>query len=254
MAPYPTPIIMSRVTRACFLIGVACLTFSLTGCGIWQHARRAPLLEQTVAQLQANLEAEQAAHGTTRAELHALKATWQQNWQDLEGAREALERELHEELAASQAKLEMTERGLTVTLLDELLFDSGKTEIREDGQAVLDAVGTVMNEKISEGRIAVEGHTDDEPITHSGWRSNWELSTARATSVVHYLITEHQIDPERLLATGYGEFQPVALNDTPEGRQENRRVEIVLMPGRPTREASFVSPHSHTPSHESLIK
>jgi chemotaxis protein MotB len=78
--------------------------------------------------------------------------------------------------------------------------------------------------------VGIEGHTDNIPIARSGWKSNWELSSARALAVLHYLEKEEKISPERLSAIGYGEFQPVASNDTKDGRQANRRVEIVIMP------------------------
>ena len=75
----------------------------------------------------------------------------------------------------------------------------------------------------------IEGHTDNQPIKRSGWKSNWELSTARALSVLHYL-SEKSVAEPRLAATGYGEYKPVATNDAREGRQKNRRVEIVILP------------------------
>ncbi|MFH1782408.1 MAG: OmpA family protein, partial [Candidatus Omnitrophota bacterium] len=78
--------------------------------------------------------------------------------------------------------------------------------------------------------IGIEGHTDNEPIKYSGWKSNWELSTARATSVLHYIVDERGIAPERVSATGHGEFKPVSSNDTEDGKRQNRRVEIVVLP------------------------
>jgi chemotaxis protein MotB len=94
----------------------------------------------------------------------------------------------------------------------------------------LDKVAAVLTTTVSDLNIGIEGHTDNVPIKYSGWKSNWELSTARALSVLHYLEDSKNIDPKRLSATGYGEFQPVTVNDTPEGRQKNRRVEIVILP------------------------
>ena len=78
--------------------------------------------------------------------------------------------------------------------------------------------------------IGIEGYTDDVPIKYSGWKSNWELSTARSLSVLHFLVNEKGISPERLSAIGFGEYRPVASNDTKEGRKLNRRVEIVIQP------------------------
>ena len=153
---------------------------------------------------------------------------------------QTLEEEL-ERLAGIKAELEsklkgvqgvslsMQDRGLVVTFLDEILFDSGKDKIREEAFASLDKVCGVIVDKASDLDIGVEGHTDNEPIKHSGWESNWELSTARANSVVYYLDGKG-VDPGRLAAIGYGEHRPVVSNDTPEGRRSNRRVEIVILP------------------------
>jgi chemotaxis protein MotB len=78
--------------------------------------------------------------------------------------------------------------------------------------------------------VGIEGHTDNEPIRHSGWKSNWELSANRALSVLHYLVDNRGISPTRLSALAYGEFHPVTSNDAKQGRQLNRRVEIVILP------------------------
>ena len=125
--------------------------------------------------------------------------------------------------------LSMQDRGLVITFLDEILFDSGKAKIRPEADPVLDKVTSVITTKAADLNIGIEGHTDNAPIKYSGWKSNWELSTARATSVLHYLIDKGVL-PEKLAAIGYGEFRPVASNDTPEGQRKNRRVEIVILP------------------------
>ncbi len=125
--------------------------------------------------------------------------------------------------------LSMEERGLVITFLDEVLFDSGKAKIKTEASVPLDKVASVITSEASDFDIGIEGHTDNVPIKYSGWKSNWELSTARATSVLHYLI-EKGVSPSRLAAIGYGEFRPVVSNDTAEGRSKNRRVEIVILP------------------------
>ena len=94
----------------------------------------------------------------------------------------------------------------------------------------LDKVCAVLKENMADFNIGIEGYTDDVPIKHSGWKSNWELSTARSLSVLHFLVNEKGISPERLSAIGFGEYRPVASNDTKEGRKLNRRVEIVIQP------------------------
>ncbi len=125
--------------------------------------------------------------------------------------------------------LSMEDRGLVITFLDEVLFDSGKAKIKPEAFSALDKVASVVIAKASDLNVGVEGHADNAPIKYSGWKSNWELSTARATSVLHYLI-EKGVLPEKLAAIGYGEFRPVASNDNEEGRRKNRRVEIVILP------------------------
>lgn len=125
--------------------------------------------------------------------------------------------------------LSMEDRGLVITFLDEILFDSGKAKIKQEAFSALDKVASVIHTKASDLNVGVEGHTDNVPIKFSGWKSNWELSTSRATSVLHYLESK-QVSPEKLAATGYGEYRPVFANDTAENRRKNRRVEIVILP------------------------
>ncbi|MDD5019216.1 MAG: OmpA family protein [Candidatus Omnitrophica bacterium] len=138
--------------------------------------------------------------------------------------------ELEEQLKGIKGvSLSMEDRGLVITFLDEVLFDSGKAKIKSDAFSALDKVSAVITEKAADFDIGVEGHTDNVPIKFSGWKSNWELSTARATSVLHYLV-DKGVSPGHLAAIGYGEFRPVAANDSLEGRRKNRRVEIVILP------------------------
>lgn len=117
-------------------------------------------------------------------------------------------------------------RGTVITLPDSLLFDSGSAELKPQSKEIL----TKLAEKLKgmPNKISVEGHTDNVPIRSDKIRSNWELSTLRALSVVHFLI-ETGISPDRLSATGYGEYRNIADNNTAEGRAKNRRVEIVLL-------------------------
>jgi chemotaxis protein MotB len=158
------------------------------------------------------------------AELEAQKDA------DLQRALKDLTAGLKDELANYKAKLEMTEKGLVITFLAEVFFDSGKDAIRPQGKASLEKVAAVLNKDVPDSRVAIEGHTDSDPIKHSGWKSNWELSSARALAVLHYFIDEGAVKPERLSAVAYGEYEPVASNDTKEGKQKNRRVEIVILP------------------------
>jgi chemotaxis protein MotB len=149
---------------------------------------------------------------------------------ELSRTKRLLEGRLAGEIQDKQVKLEMMEKGLVITVVGDLLFDSGKAKIRPEAYPLLDKVARVLKENVPQYNVGIEGHTDNDPIKYSGWKSNWELSSARALSVLHYLVNEKGILPTRLSAIGYGEYRPVASNDTKEGRQLNRRVEIVILP------------------------
>lgn len=149
---------------------------------------------------------------------------------ELNQTKRLLEDRLAREIQDKQVRLEMMEKGLVITFVADILFDSGKAKIKSEAYPILDKVAQVLKENVPELNVGIEGHTDNQPIKYSGWRSNWELSSARALSVLHYLVGEREISPERLSAIGYGEYRPIAPNDTREGRQLNRRVEIVILP------------------------
>jgi chemotaxis protein MotB len=109
---------------------------------------------------------------------------------------------------------------------DRVLFEPGQADLRSEGREVVDklaaAIGRLPN------KLTVEGHTDNVPIS-GRYASNWELSTARATTVLRELIERHGISPARLSAAGYADERPLATNDTAEGRAANRRVELVVL-------------------------
>ena len=212
---------ISRLSAAVLLLAVA---FAISGCAIGFY-KRSPNDIKKIEDL--------------KGEVERLKLLRDQENKELESTKAELEKRLRGEKGVS---VEMNERGLVVTFLAEVLFDSGKAKVRPEANDVLGKVANVINEKASARNIAVEGHTDNEPIKRSGWKSNWELSTARATSVLHYL-EEKGIDPKKLQATGYGEYHPVASNDTVEGRQKNRRVEIIILPKMSKAESEFLKEH-----------
>ena len=148
---------------------------------------------------------------------------------ELQRAKDELEKQLQDEINNKQVKVEMQEKGLVITFVSEVLFDSGKAKLRKDSYPKLEKVADVLNTTVSDLNVGIEGHTDNRPIKKSGWKSNWELSTARALSDLHYLSDKSVAEP-RLAAIGYGEYKPVASNDTKAGREKNRRVEIVILP------------------------
>ncbi len=152
-----------------------------------------------------------------------------QSKEGLAAAKAELEKKFRDELAGGDIKLAMTDRGVVLTVLDRVLFDAGKAEIKTSAQDTLQKIVDTLGRTARGNRIFVEGHTDSDPIRVSGWKSNWELSTTRATEVIHYF-EDLGLDPAQLAASGYGEFNPVTDNTTSEGKEENRRVEIVITP------------------------
>lgn len=126
----------------------------------------------------------------------------------------------------AMVSLQETRRGVEIVLKDVLLFDSGKAILKESSHPTLDAFVNLFN--TLPNAISIEGHTDNVPIGNAAYPSNWELSSARAVSVLHYFSSKN-IPNDRMQFTGFGEFQPIQPNDTDEHRQENRRVNIVIL-------------------------
>ncbi len=127
----------------------------------------------------------------------------------------------------NQIKYIIDKRGLTIRVPESFFFKSGQASIRPEILPVLDTLAKSL-EKIP-NPIRIEGHTDSIPISTFIFPSNWELSTARATTIVRYLLAQYNFDPSKLSATGYAEYRPIAANNTAEGRIQNRRVDLVIL-------------------------
>jgi chemotaxis protein MotB len=157
---------------------------------------------------------------------------------------------LQKELTDKDVEISQLKGQLTVSVLDKILFKSGRADILPAGQAVLEKVARVLAQ--TDDMIRVEGHTDNVPISarlKEKYYSNWELSAARAASVVRYFqLGEHKIEPLRMEAVGFAEFRPLAPNDTDANKQRNRRVEIVLTAVKPPLETIPATPDAVTPS------
>ncbi len=204
------------------VILVVLISFISSGCSVTiQKGRRSDI--EKIESLMSEIK-------MLNTKLDSLEETKSEEVSELEKAKRLLEQRLKKEIGDRDVRLEMAARGLTIVFLTEILFDSGKAELKEEAFPALDKVAKVLKENLPGRRIGVEGHTDNEPIKYSGWKSNWELSVARAAGVLHYLVDQRSLDPTRMSITGYGEYRPVTSNDTPEGRKENRRVEIVILP------------------------
>jgi len=144
----------------------------------------------------------------------------------------AIQRELqqyvHQHKLQNQVQIRMDRRGLVITLLsDKSYYDSGSAELRPEAEQILDGIYSFL--KKNNNLIRVEGNTDNVPIHTAEFPTNWELSAARAIGVVRYLVEHDGLDPTRVSASGYGEFRPRKPNDTDADRQQNRRVDIVLL-------------------------
>jgi chemotaxis protein MotB len=149
---------------------------------------------------------------------------------------DSLVRSLTEEVKKGELQVRQYKDMLTVDVAEQMFFDSGRADLKDTGKAVLKKVSDALkgyDDKV----IRVVGHTDNVPIKTKVFPSNWELSVARATTVVRYL-QETGIPPERMIASGRAEYQPVAENDTPDGRKKNRRIEITLVDKNAATEAS----------------
>lgn len=219
--------------KRCRVMLIACavgISF-LSGCAVIHKVQGYDTIEAENAKLRHRLE---QLRRENQREVEQVTEEKQEELSELEKAKAELEESLKKEIGEYKAKLQMTERGLVITFLSEVFFNSGKDIIRLDGENALQKVAEVLNANVPGSPVAIEGHTDNEPIKYSGWKSNWELSSARALSVLHYLIAQCNISPKRLSANGYGEYRPVADNDSAENRQKNRRVEIVILPSKVT--------------------
>jgi chemotaxis protein MotB len=158
-----------------------------------------------------------------------------------------LRNKLQKELADKDVAISRLKDQLSVQVLDKILFKTGRADIQPAGQAVLEKLATVL--KDTDDMIRVEGHTDNVPIgaqLKGKYFSNWELSGARASSVVRYFQDQGGIDPLRLEPVGFGEYRPVAPNDSDADKQRNRRVEIVLTAVKPPVEAEAAAPAAPT--------
>lgn len=195
-----------------------------------ESERAALASEKTTAERQLVALNEQLAELEKRAMTTATQKDDEIN--RLKGTYDSLVRDLKGEIAKGQIKVTQVRDKLSVQLVEKILFDSGKAEIKPEGKEVLNKVGNILK-TVTGKQIQIEGYTDSVPIggaLRKQFATNWELSTQRATTVVRFLQENNGLDGRYLSAVGYGPFRPAASNDTAEGRAENRRIEIVLTP------------------------
>lgn len=192
-------------------------------------------LKQEQSTLAANLEQERQrlkAEAAEKARLEQERAAKEDEITRLTKTQEELSKSLQDEIAKGNITIQQVRDQLTINMVDRVLFDSGQAQVKPAGLKVLKQVSGVLN-KITDKQIRIEGHTDNVPISaklKERFQSNWELSTARATSVVRYLIDHGGVDRQFLSAVGYADTHPIASNESEEGRTSNRRIEIILHP------------------------
>jgi chemotaxis protein MotB len=151
---------------------------------------------------------------------------------DLQGTYDELVGELNEEIQKGRIEVSQLQDKLSLSMVDKILFDSGSAAVKPGGRKVLDRVAEILV-KVEGKQIRIEGHTDDVligPGLQDRFPTNWELSAARATTVVRYLAERGGIEASKLSAAGYSMYRPVVSNETPEGKAKNRRIAIVLIP------------------------
>ncbi len=178
------------------------------------------VLEEQNADLARKAGATQDELKTLRAE-KAKRMAELQVYKDLFGKLKAL-------VDAGTIQVEFRKGRLVVKLASSILFDSGKTELKAEGQTALSSLATALK-SLNDREFLVAGHTDNVPIKTAKFKNNWDLSTARAVEVVQYLITQGMTS-SNIGAAGYGENDPVADNANEDGKAQNRRIEVILMP------------------------
>jgi chemotaxis protein MotB len=191
------------------------------------YEQRVEELLGEITQLNTQIDDLATKHGMTAKELAELRSEKAKRERELRVYRD-LFAQLEQMVAAGTIEVVFRKGRMTVKLSNAILFDSGKSKLRSEGTAaVAQIVPALMT--VGEREFLVAGHTDDIPIKTARYKSNWELSTARAVSMVDAMI-EAGYPPQRIGAAGFGEFDPTGPNDSEKGREQNRRIEIILMP------------------------
>ncbi|WP_368974117.1 flagellar motor protein MotB [Caldifermentibacillus hisashii] len=151
----------------------------------------------------------------------------------LSATQERVNQYILEKGLTGQLKTSLTSEGLLVTINDSVLFDSGSADVREEDIAVAKEISDLLVTDPPHN-VIISGHTDNVPIQNSNFSSNWELSVMRAVNFMKIILENEQLDPRMFSAKGFGEFQPIASNDTEEGKAKNRRVEVLILPNGKT--------------------
>lgn len=159
----------------------------------------------------------------------AEEISLEQDFKELGEVREKIEAYIKEKGLSTRLETELTGKGLLLTIKEGVLYPSGSAEITEDAEKIAAEIAALLITDLPRN-IYIEGHTDNVPVETDDYPSNWELSSERAINFMKILLENDKLDPRTFSATGYGEYRPITSNDTPEGRAENRRVEVLISP------------------------
>ncbi|MBN2601720.1 MAG: OmpA family protein [Candidatus Marinimicrobia bacterium] len=188
--------------------------------------------EDQLAQKELEIQKQQNEINKLQKQIDDVLREKEESIKNMETTYDNLMSDLKNEIQNGQIQITQLQDKLSVNIVEKILFDTGKAEIKPEGKNVLSRVAMILKE-LQGQQIRIEGHTDNVPIgkeLQKTYPSNWELSTARATNVVRFLVETHDLDPRAISATGYSEFHPVETNTTSEGKAKNRRIEIVVVP------------------------
>ena len=196
--------------------------------------KRVEELEQGIAELEKEHSRLLEENESLRVEALDLEVQKKEDVMTMTTTYNDLLEDMESEIERGNVTITQLKGKLKVNMVDEILFDSGKTTVKAEGVKILKRVGSILL-NVKDKTISIEGHTDNVPIgagLAKRYPTNWELSVARATNVARYLQDKVGVDPSLLSATGYGEYRPIASNKTTQGRAKNRRIEIVIVPKR----------------------
>jgi chemotaxis protein MotB len=192
---------------------------------------RSDSLSQSIFELRRKVTDLDAENAKLKEENAILVKAREEQVQKVSSTYESLLEKMKSEISKGQVTISELKGKLTVNMVDSILFDSGRAEVKKGGLEILGKVISILKD-VNDKSIRIEGHTDNVQIVGvlaKRYPSNWELSAARAINVARYL-QDQGIDPGQLSAVAYGEWKPVATNDTAEGKAKNRRIEIILVP------------------------
>jgi chemotaxis protein MotB len=156
------------------------------------------------------------------------EALMKQEQEDLEKLKKQIDQYIASHGLSAELETKLNQSQLMITISDNALFSSGSAEVKPESKELANAISAML-QNYTDYEIVVSGHTDNQPIATSEFKSNWDLSSSRAIRFMDILLQNNKLKPERFSAIGYGEYRPVATNDTAEGRSKNRRVEVSIL-------------------------